>query len=80
MNKMTKTVLAGLMGLAAVALSGCSKSSSGNTIKIGGIFPLSGGVAVYGVEARNGINLAIDEITAAGRPPGQHLALVSTED
>ena len=80
MNKMTKTVLAGLMGLAAVTLSSCSKSSSGNTIKIGGIFPLSGGVAVYGVEARNGITLAIDEINAAGGVNGQKIELISEDD
>lgn len=80
MKKMTKTVLAGLMGLAAVALCGCSKSKASNTIKIGGIFPLSGGVAVYGVEARNGINLAIDEINAAGGVNGQKIELISEDD
>src|SRR5574344_1581870 len=80
MKKMTKTVLAGLMSLVAVALCGCSKSKASDTIKIGGIFPLSGGVAVYGVEARNGINLAIDEINAAGGVNGQKIELISEDD
>src|SRR5574344_598527 len=79
MNKMTKTVLAGIMGFVAVALCGCGKSSS-NTIKIGGIFPLSGNVAVYGVECRNGVNLAIDEINAAGGVNGKKIELISEDD
>jgi len=80
MNKMTKTVLAGLVGFAAVALCCCGNSSSANKIKIGGIFPLSGDVAVYGVEARNGINLAIDEINAAGGVNGKQIVLISEDD
>src|SRR5574344_500744 len=79
MNKMTKAVLAGIMGFAAVALCSCGKSSS-NTIKIGGIFPLSGNVAVYGVECRNGVNLAIDEINAAGGVNGKKIELISEDD
>lgn len=80
MNKISKTVLAGIMGLAAVAICGCSKSGSSNTIKVGGIFPLSGSVAVYGVECRNGVNLAIDEINAAGGINGKKIELISEDD
>jgi branched-chain amino acid transport system substrate-binding protein len=49
-------------------------------IKIGGIFPLSGAVAVYGVECRNGIELAIKEINAAGGVNGKQLQLISEDD
>ncbi|MFA6937289.1 MAG: ABC transporter substrate-binding protein [Treponema sp.] len=80
MNKISKTVLAGIMGLAAVAICGCSKSGSSNTIKVGGIFPLSGSVAVYGVECRNGVNLAIEEINAAGGINGKKIELISEDD
>lgn len=59
--------------------TGCSKDS-GDTIKIGGIFPLSGEVAVYGTECRNGIMLAIDEINAAGGVNGKQLELVGEDD
>jgi branched-chain amino acid transport system substrate-binding protein len=51
-----------------------------DTITIGGIFPLSGSVAVYGVEARNGIELAIEEINAAGGINGKKVALISEDD
>ena len=44
----------------ALTLASCSKAES-NSVKIGGIFPLSGQVAVYGVECKNGVDLAIEE-------------------
>ena len=53
------------MALAMLMFAGCAKEES-NTIKIGGIFPLSGDVAVYGVECRNGVEMAISEINANG--------------
>jgi branched-chain amino acid transport system substrate-binding protein len=66
----------------AVALTlsaaGCKKAS--DTINIGGIFPLSGPVAVYGVEARKGIELAIEEINAAGGINGKKVNLISEDD
>ncbi|MDR2798519.1 MAG: ABC transporter substrate-binding protein [Treponema sp.] len=57
-----------------------AKGSGSGTITIGGIFPLSGPVAVYGVEARNGIELAIEEVNAAGGINGQKLVLISEDD
>ncbi|MDR2802882.1 MAG: ABC transporter substrate-binding protein [Treponema sp.] len=63
---------------AGVFFAGC-KNDSG-TIKIGGIFPLSGGVAVFGTEARNGILLAIDEINADGGINGKKVELISEDD
>jgi branched-chain amino acid transport system substrate-binding protein len=51
-----------------------------SSIVIGGIFPLSGPVAVYGVEAKNGITLAIEEINAAGGINGKKLVLISEDD
>ncbi|MDR2097641.1 MAG: ABC transporter substrate-binding protein, partial [Spirochaetaceae bacterium] len=63
---------------AGLCFGGCKSDS--NTIKIGGIFPLSGNVAVYGVEARNGILLAIEEINAAGGVNGKKIELISEDD
>jgi branched-chain amino acid transport system substrate-binding protein len=63
-------------GLSAFAAGG----KEGDTIAIGGIFPLSGPVAVYGVEARNGIELAIEEINAAGGINGKKAVLISEDD
>lgn len=62
-----------------ILFTGCSKESD-DTIKIGGIFPLSGSVAVYGVSCRNGVELAIKEINAAGGVNGKQLVLIAEDD
>lgn len=52
--------------VAAGVLAGCNSSASsdgeGGTIKIGANLELSGGVASYGQSAKEGIELAIEEI------------------
>lgn len=73
-----KLVLVAL-ALATFAFSGCKKAES-KTIKIGGIYPLSGSVAVYGIEARNGVELAIEEINAAGGINGKQIELLAEDD
>ena len=72
---------AGFALAAAFALfaSGCSKSES-DTIQIGGLFPLSGDVAVYGVECKKGIDLAIDEINEGGGVNGKKIVLIGEDD
>ncbi|MBQ9959319.1 MAG: ABC transporter substrate-binding protein [Oscillospiraceae bacterium] len=50
-------------------LTGCgggSKQSEKTTIRIGGIGPLTGGAATYGIATRNGAQIAVDEINALG--------------
>src|SRR5574344_2690159 len=81
MKKMAKCSVLSAIALAVCgfAFSGCSKKSN-DTVKIGGIFPLSGSVAVYGVECKNGIDLAIEEINAAGGINGKQIVLVSEDD
>ena len=51
-----------------------------NTIKIGCIGPLSGAVAVYGVEAKDGAELAVAEINAAGGINGKMIQLIAEDD
>ncbi len=63
----------------ALSLAGCSKNA-GDTVKIGGVAPLSGSVAVYGVECKNGIDLAIDEINAAGGIAGKKVEFICEDD
>ncbi len=69
------------MSCAAFALLavGCSKND-GNIVKIGGVAPLSGAVAVYGVECKNGIDLAVEEINAAGGINGKQIQFVCEDD
>lgn len=79
MNKSLKSAIAAAMVLAAGAsLSAAPKKAA--TIKIGGVAPLSGGVAVYGVECKNGIDLAIAEINAAGGINGQQVEFICEDD
>ena len=68
-----------LSAVCALALTSCSKKESSDVI-IGGIFPLSGNVAVYGVECKNGVDLAIEELNAAGGINGKKVVLVSEDD
>ncbi|MCR5494328.1 MAG: ABC transporter substrate-binding protein [Treponema sp.] len=70
-----------LVALAAMVLSisGCAKSES-NSIKVGGVAPLSGNVAVYGVECKNGIDLAVEEINAAGGINGKTVEFLCEDD
>jgi branched-chain amino acid transport system substrate-binding protein len=76
MKKLCAVLLA--LSLAATAFAG-GKADSGDIV-IGGIFPLSGPVAVYGTEAQKGIQLAIEEINAAGGVGGKRLVLISEDD
>ena len=60
-------------------LSGCSGSNgaSSDTIKIGVNYEQSGGVATYGQDSVDGINMAIDEVNAAGGINGKKIELVT---
>lgn len=80
MNKVMKNVVSAVSVLVAVTtiFAGCSKKTG--TIKVGGVAPLSGGVAVYGVECKNGIDLAVAEINAAGGINGQMLEFICEDD
>jgi branched-chain amino acid transport system substrate-binding protein len=49
-------------------------------VAIGAIFPLSGQVAFYGTQARDGILLAVDDINAAGGLLGKKLILIAEDD
>lgn len=71
MKKLVSLVLAVSM---AVSLTACGSSdnaksdkvNSGDVLKIGGIGPLTGGAAVYGIGVKNAAQLAVEEINAAG--------------
>ena len=63
-TKLLSLVLTGAMILASFA--GCGNGKSGGTFKIGGIGPITGGAAVYGLAVKNSIQIAVDEINAAG--------------
>ena len=66
MKKTMKRVLSlGLISAMAVgALAGCGKKDAGssNEFLIGGLGPLTGAAASYGVSVKQGATVAIDEI------------------
>ena len=79
MKKLVSLMLATV--LTATMLVGCGSNAGANsgaadatstaasgaaTIKIGGIGPVTGGAAVYGNAVKNGAQIAVDEINAAG--------------
>lgn len=54
--------------------------ATGETFKIGGIGPTTGGAAIYGTAVKNGAQLAIDEINAAGGVNGVQLSFNFQDD
>ncbi len=67
----------------AGALAGCgggAKQEAANEIKLGGNFELTGGVANYGKQAVNGIQLAIKEANASGGVLGKQIKLVLADN
>ncbi|QDK46549.1 amino acid ABC transporter substrate-binding protein [Bdellovibrio sp. ZAP7] len=63
----------------AVALASCTKKSE-DTIKVGVYGPFTGGSAPMGVSMRNGVQVAIDEINAAGGVLGKKISMVDRDD
>eukprot|EP00825_Cyclidium_porcatum_P034035 TRINITY_DN35918_c0_g1_i2.p1 TRINITY_DN35918_c0_g1~~TRINITY_DN35918_c0_g1_i2.p1 ORF type:complete len:349 (-),score=73.01 TRINITY_DN35918_c0_g1_i2:69-1115(-) len=66
-------------------ITGCSESAkgdsaSGDTIKLGGVFPLTGDVPALGAAMDNGAKLAIKEINDAGGVLGKKLEFTVEDD
>jgi len=67
-----------LICVMAMMFTGCQKGS--DAVPIGMIFPLSGPVAFYGNESRDGAVLALEQINAAGGLLGRQLVAISEDD
>lgn len=73
------------MVLTMSMIAGCSETSkvgtdSSDTIKLGGVFPITGDVPALGAAMNNGAKLAIKEINAAGGVLGKKLELTVEDD
>lgn len=55
-------------------------AATGEGFRIGGIGPLTGGAAVYGIAVKNGAQLAVDEINAAGGINGTPIVFTFEDD
>ncbi|UYL09940.1 ABC transporter substrate-binding protein [Bdellovibrio sp. SKB1291214] len=62
----------------AMAFTGCTKKS--DDIKVGVYGPFTGGSAPMGISMRNGVQVAIDEINAAGGVLGKRISMVDRDD
>ncbi len=79
MKKVLGSVALAMAGLLVFTSCGKDKNSS-DTIKVGAIGPYTGAVAVYGTDCINGINLAAEEINAAGGINGKKIEIVAEDD
>jgi urea transport system substrate-binding protein len=70
--------LAPLLALAWLALP--SGASAAEPIKIGAVLPFSGGVELYGQQAKLGLDLAAKEINAAGGFLGRPVEIIYADD
>ncbi len=72
MKKFKKAVSLALASAMVVSLAACGSnggsegSADGETWKIGTMGPITGGGAIYGLAVKNGAQIAVDEINAAG--------------
>ena len=78
MKKFISVMLVAAM--AVTALTGCGGNSSSSSSKkdadkyyIGGIGPTTGATAIYGTAVKNGAQIAVDEINAAGGINGKQI-------
>ena len=80
----TATLAVGLLAGCGAKDEGGSSSegggASGDAIKIGINLELTGGVASYGTSEKAGIDLAVEEINAAGGVDGKQLELVTVDN
>lgn len=78
---MKKRLLAGIVAatLSVSLLAGCSGGSD-DVITIGGIGPTTGAASTYGISVKEGADLAVEEVNAAGGINGKQVKLVFEDD
>lgn len=79
---MKKRSLAAVMAAIVIAsgMAGCSNGGSGDTIKIGGLAPLSGNVSVYGIATNNGVQMAVDAANKSGGVLGKQIQYICYDE
>lgn len=79
---MKKCSLAAVMAAIVIAsgMAGCSNGGSGDTVKIGGLAPLSGNVSVYGIATNNGVQMAVDAANKSGGVLGKQIQYICYDE
>ncbi len=81
MKKMKRVLsLLIVMSMAVVSLAACGGATKDDKFYIGGIGPITGGAAVYGLNVKNAAELAVDEINKAGGINGKQIAFKFEDD
>lgn len=77
-----KIIVIIVLGTLFSLISGCKNKSNANEneILIGSIMPISGQISTYGIQSKNGINLAVKEINANGGVLGKKLRVITEDD
>lgn len=76
----TETTAAAAADATTAAAGTSSEASSGKVFKIGGIGPVTGAAAVYGLAVKNGAQIAVDEINADGGINGYQIEFNFQDD
>ena len=76
----TETTAAAAADATTAAAGASSEASSDKVFKIGGIGPVTGAAAVYGLAVKNGAQIAVDEINADGGINGHQIEFNFQDD
>lgn len=76
----TETTAAAAADATTAAAGASSEASSDKVFKIGGIGPVTGAAAVYGLAVKNGAHIAVDEINADGGINGYQIEFNFQDD
>ena len=81
MSKVAKTLFAVVIsvGITIACITGCRDKKT-TSVQMGATFPLTGEVASYGQKAKRGIELAVEELNAAGGLMGKPLRIDFQDD
>ena len=75
-----KHIIIGAVLLLAVIAGACLQDTQSDEIKIGSILPLTGDLAVYGENMKNGMDLAVLQINEQGGINGKNLVVIYEDD
>ena len=70
--KLSKLLMSASLG---IALSSTALSAAFADVKIGSLYPISGPLALLGEESARGLELAVEEVNAAGGIKGEKIVL-----
>ena len=75
-----RAFVAWVIGAVAIGVIGTADVEAADPIKIGAVLPFSGGVELYGAQAKLGLELAAAEINVAGGILGRPIQIVYRDD